>query len=156
MNAFAFFNDGKVKRLCKWDIDYMNVPDIFSDTGLNRVIYFTLLDGDYAYCEFALRPSHAFYKFDADRWAWLEVDINRVEFYDLKPCPFCGAEPCMQVYQNAHNKGPSHIYRTICVNDGCVIYRNGSVNFDTPGEAIESWNTGFKEEEYENHKRRSN
>jgi len=61
---------------------------------------------------------------------------------DLKPCPFCGRVPRMDVWVdgNNHPAGCS-IY---CPNDSCVLTRtntpNGHPMFPSQIDAIKAWN----------------
>ena len=157
MNAFAFFRDGRIKRLVRWSTKSPNAFEQSYSIRTEDVKYFSLLDGDYAFASYvpleqlagvrssyinsALHPSHGFFKWNEDYRCWFVADIDKVEFYELKPCPFCGTEGTMQVYQQIwENRKPDVIYRPICMNERCIMYKCGSISFDNPVEAVQLWN----------------
>jgi Lar family restriction alleviation protein len=60
---------------------------------------------------------------------------------DLKPCPFCGAEPVIGPGLNTHGACVWQIrcFRLSCPMDG--VYGTG---FGTEEKAIEAWNTRWQ------------
>lgn len=58
---------------------------------------------------------------------------------EIKSCPFCGGEA--KLYKNV----PLTAFGVGCINEKCAV-NAPYLNFDTPEEAIEAWNTRVKEE----------
>ncbi len=56
---------------------------------------------------------------------------------ELKPCPFCGSEPCAPVDIYLMMPGLSEMWEIKCTNIGCRCLRIGA----TREEVIKAWNT---------------
>lgn len=63
---------------------------------------------------------------------------------DIKPCPFCGRDPALQVDKRYPNMleslMPIDAYSVVCHTYGCPIYRADNTWFTTAETAIEKWN----------------
>ena len=55
-----------------------------------------------------------------------------IDYYPLKPCPFCGSEAKMEESYN-------HRVYASCLNDRCTCYLQQL--YETPAELAERWNT---------------
>ena len=62
---------------------------------------------------------------------------------NLKPCPFCGRDPALQVdkrYPKTARMLPIDAYTVVCNTYSCPIYHADNTWFTTAETAIEKWN----------------
>lgn len=161
MNGFIFFKDRAPVRLAEWDIvtpfcEFTPDPD-----ADRRVIkYFRTIDTLWAYVEYihplykldaahhrhCLRvPNYTVYRYAPMSQSWVGVDyFDRIEIYDLKPCPFCGSDVTM-VYSEQRGGRITHasdtriMYGIKCNNGECVL-GSPTKDFDHPHELVDAWN----------------
>lgn len=62
---------------------------------------------------------------------------------ELKPCPFCGAEPNAHTWQWRGKR----MHKVRCERSACLI-RPSTNGFDTPGEAAAAWNARHEALQY--------
>ena len=62
---------------------------------------------------------------------------------ELKPCPFCGAEPNAHTWQWRGKR----MHKVHCEKIACLI-RPSTNGFDTPGEAAAAWNVRHEALQY--------
>lgn len=74
--------------------------------------------------------------------AYILDDENKLP--EMKPCPFCGKEPALQVDKRYPRTGgvfPVDGYSVVCNTFSCPIYHADNTYFAKAETAIEAWNT---------------
>ena len=91
MNAFAFFKDGNIKRVLRWETKPPSSFERHFVGCTDDVKYFSLLDGNYvftaylpfealagvksSYINSAFKPSHGFFKWDENYGCWTVANM---------------------------------------------------------------------------------
>lgn len=150
MNGFIFFKDRAPVRLVRWDIaePWHRFP--WEERDVKVIKYFSSIWALYVYVEFMPEaytagtlsakqyiriPQHSVYAYDniSDSWRAVE-NFDRIEMYDLKPCPFCGSDVTM-----VYSEQPRIMYGIKCNNDNCVLGAQVK-EFEHPHNLVDAWN----------------
>ena len=126
------------------------------------LICFSVSNDEIDDCEFELdgvpykygrywNRKQGFQKYKPESGDW-HVDLNIKQFYvfTLEPCPFCGKIPTLEESHRYPDDAPDDLpvtgYHVVCKNYDCLMWGVDRWYARNPVDAVEKWNTRYKEE----------